>query len=65
MKNIMVTDVSYDESDEQESVCVFTDKMTLDQLKIKLDKNPRVKYTDIYEVDDNDLQFYVYESIWE
>jgi hypothetical protein len=65
MKNIMVTDVSYGESDEQESVCVFTDKMTLDQLKIKLDKNPRVKYTDIYEVDDNDLQFYVYESIWE
>ena len=65
MKNIMVTDISYDKSEEQEDICVFCDKQTLEQLKSRLDSNPRIKYTDIFEVPDEDLKFYIYEAVYE
>ena len=65
MKNIMVTDVSYDKSVEQENICVFCKKQTLEQLKSRIDNNPKIKYSDIFEVPDDDLQFYIYEAIYE
>ena len=61
----MIIDVSYDESVEQEDLCVFCHKQTLEQLKSRVDNNPRIKYSDIFEVPDEDLQFYVYEAIYE
>ena len=65
MRNIMVTDFSYDKSEEQENICVFCEKQTLEQLKSRIDNNPKLKYTDIFEVNDDDLQFYLYEAIYE
>ena len=65
LNNIMIIDVSYDESVEQEDLCVFSHKQTLEQLKSRVDNNPRIKYSDMFEVPDEDLQFYVYEAIYE
>ena len=65
MKNIMVTDFLSEESDEEENVCFFTEKMTLEQVQKIIDTNSSISYSDMFEVSNEDLQFYVYEPIWD
>jgi len=62
MKNIMVINMAY-KLQEPESVCVLTKTITIDTVKTKLDENPNIQYTDIFEVEDNDLQLYDGEPI--
>ena len=64
MKNIMVINMAY-RSQELESVCVLTETITIEIVKTKLDENPNIQYTDIFEVEDNDLQLYDDEPIHE
>ncbi|BCD92257.1 hypothetical protein fh0823_23960 [Francisella halioticida] len=57
--NIMVTDFN-----NQDNVCIFTDKLlTVDSIKSTLD-NKNQTYSDIFEVKDDKLQFYMYEPYW-
>ncbi len=56
MKNILITDY------RGENVMVFT-VVPLNTIKNKLDKDGE-EYSDIFEVKDDDLQFYVYEPLW-
>jgi hypothetical protein len=56
MKNILITDY------RGENVMVFT-TVPLNKIKEKLDKDGE-EYSDIFEVKDDDLQFYVYEPLW-
>ena len=65
MRNIMVTDLLSEESDEEENVCFFTQKMTLDQVQKIMESKSNISYSEIFEVPNEDLQFYVYEPIWD
>jgi hypothetical protein len=65
MKNIMVTDFLSEELDEEENVCFFTEKMTLDQVQKVMESKSNISYSEIFEVSNEDLQFYVYEPIWD
>jgi hypothetical protein len=56
MKNILITDY------RGENVMVFT-AVPLNTIKNKLDKDGE-EYSDIFEVKDDDLQFYIYEPLW-
>jgi hypothetical protein len=54
-KNILITDY------RGENVMVFT-SVPLNKIKEKLDKKGE-NYSDIFEVKDDDLQYYIYEPL--
>lgn len=57
--NILV--VNYNDSDED--VMIFTERFSVEQVeKILTEKNQ--PFTEIYEVSDDDLQYYCYEPCW-
>ena len=58
MRNILVT-----EFDNNENVMIFTDKLTVDEVKNRLDA-AKMSYTDIVDVPDSDVQFYCFEPCW-
>jgi hypothetical protein len=55
MKNILITDY------RGENVMVFT-TVPLNTIKNKLDKDGE-EYSDIFYVEDDDLQYYIYEPL--
>jgi hypothetical protein len=59
MKNIMVTDYC----GEGEAVCIFTDKLSTEQVRAKL-KEKQQSFTDIFEVQTCMLQYYIYEPCY-
>ncbi|MFX0133037.1 MAG: hypothetical protein ACFFDN_05255 [Candidatus Hodarchaeota archaeon] len=58
-KNILVTEFG----ENGENVMIFTDWLTTDEIKKRLDAN-KCNYTDIVEVPDSDCQYYLYEPLW-
>jgi len=58
MRNIMVTDY-----DNEANVAIFTETLTVEEVKKRLEKKGD-KYSDIFEVPDDDLQHYCYEPTW-
>ena len=49
--------------EDQENVCIFTDTLSVSDVKEKLDKAGQ-EYVDIMEVESEDLQYYSYEPMW-
>ena len=49
--------------EDQENACIFTDTLSVSDVKEKLDQADQV-YTDIMEVETEDLQYYIYEPMW-
>ena len=58
MRNILITD--YDGGENQ---VLFTETFTVEEVTKRLDKKG-IDYTEIYEVPDNELQYYLYEPNW-
>ena len=57
MKNILVTDFS----SEKSNVMIFTDKLTVEDVKQRLNA-AKESYTDIIDVPANEVQFYYYDE---
>ena len=57
MRNIMVTDFN------GEDVMIFTDKLTPEQVEDKLTSQGQ-SFGEIYEVKDEEVQYYIYEPCW-
>ena len=58
ISNIMVTDF-----DGEANVCIFTKTLTIEEVEKKLSKM-KEEYTDIFLVEDDQLQYYSYEPCW-
>ncbi len=58
MTAIMVTDFGGDAN-----VCIFSKTLSVEDVEKKLTENNE-KYADIFLVEDNQLQYYLYEPCW-
>ena len=57
--NILV--VNYDDSGDD--VMIFTETMTVEQVESRLKEKGEV-FEEVYEVRDDELQYYSYEPLW-
>jgi len=64
--NTLLTDVCIDGKPTNENIMVFTnlDVKTLSAAYQNPKAKPRITWTDIFEVPDNELAYYLYEPSW-
>ena len=58
MKLIMVTDFDF-----EDNVLIFTDHLTVDQVKSKLDQSSNC-YNEIFEIQESEIPYYCFEPCW-
>ena len=66
-KNVMIQIMNPDESDELVCVFVDSDELTADEVVtafINLGALTRERVEDFYEVQERELQYYIYSPVW-